>query len=231
MNRNMKKIMILSLLVLGVYALSSCSGMNDNFDQYLANGEIIYIAKSDSVKVYPGKNRILVNFWIKDPRAASMDIQWNQGKSSQKVAIDKTHDITAPIETYLENLEEGDYTLKLITCDSHGNKSVPDEYAVTVYGETYQSMLMCRNIKSSKVSGSKVTINWGSSFSSQEYGVNVYYTDTAGASQCLTIPTDEIGTSTVISNVDVSKEVSCETIYLPEETAIDYFCSEKQVIL
>ena len=225
----MKKITILSLLVLGIWALSSCTGMNDNFDQYLSEGEIIYIAKSDSVKVYPGKNRFMVEFWIKDPRAIFMDIQWNQGKSSQQVAIEKGHDITKPVQAVVENLEDGDYTLKLISSDVHGNKSVPDEYSVIVYGATYQSMLMARNVKSKKVSGSTVTLTWGSSYSSQEYGVNVYYTDLSGAARCDTFLTSEMGTTTTIKNVDVTKDISCETIY-PEENAIDYFYTEKQLI-
>lgn len=226
----MKKIMILSMLVLGISALSSCNDMNDNFDQYLSGGETIYIAKSDSVKIFPGKNRFLVNFWIKDPRATTMDIQWNQGKSSQQVAIEKGHDITLPIEAYVENLEDGDYTIKLITSDVHGNKSVPDEYSVAVYGATYQSMLMSRSVKSKSVSGSTVTLTWGNSYSSQEYGVNVYYTDLSGAAKCQTILTADIGTTTAIKNVDVTKEISYETIYLPEETAIDYFYTERKVV-
>lgn len=226
----MKKISILSILVLCVSALLSCSGMNDNFDQYLSGGETIYIAKSDSVKVFAGRNRFSVNFWIKDPRAATMDIQWNRGKSTQTVAIDKNHDITLPIEAIIDNLEEGDYTIKLITSDVHGNKSVPDEYSVIVYGDTYQSMLLNRNLKGKKVSGSTVTINWGSSYSGQEYGVNIYYTDLSGKNQTLTILTSDIDVSTTIKNVDTSKAVSYETIYLPEENAIDFFYAEKEVI-
>lgn len=226
----MKKSTILSILVSCIFVLWACTGMNDNFDQYLANGEIVYIAKSDSVKIFPGKNRFLVNFWIKDPRAVSMDIQWNQGKSSQVVPIEKGHDITLPIEAYVENLEDGDYTLKFITHDAYGNQSVPDEYSVIVYGDTFQSMLISRGIKKKSVSGSTVTITWGSSFSNQEYGVNVYYTDLSGTSKCDTFLTEEIGSPVSIKNVDTSKEISYETIYLPEENAIDYFYTEKKVI-
>ena len=226
----MKKIKIGFLLVLGLCALSSCNDMNDNIDQYLSGGETIYIAKSDSVKLYPGKNRFLVQFWIKDPRAVTMDIQWNQGKSSQQVAIAKGHDITEPIEAYVENLEDGDYTIKLVTMDVHGNKSVPDEYSVIVYGATYQSMLMTRTVKAKAVSGSDVTITWGNSYSSQEVGVNVYYTDTSGAAKSVSLLSAELGSKTTLKNVDVTKEISYETVYLPSENAIDYFYTDRKVI-
>ena len=55
--------------VLVVWAVAACSDMNDLHDIYLQNGETIYTAKFDSVKLYPGRYRVRVDYWVTDPKA------------------------------------------------------------------------------------------------------------------------------------------------------------------
>jgi hypothetical protein len=53
MNKIVNK--IFGVAVIAVFAMMvSCSGQNDNFDQYLENGERVYIGKLDSCKVFSG---------------------------------------------------------------------------------------------------------------------------------------------------------------------------------
>ena len=40
----------------------ACSDMNDLHDKYLEQGETIYLAKFDSVKLYPGRYRARVDY-------------------------------------------------------------------------------------------------------------------------------------------------------------------------
>ena len=48
------------ILIAAVSALCACSDMNSLHDKYLADGETIYLARFDSVKIYPGKERVKV---------------------------------------------------------------------------------------------------------------------------------------------------------------------------
>ena len=52
----------------------------------------------------------------------------------------------------------------------------------------------------------------------------MYYTNTAGDEKMIEIPIAE--TETRIEDCDLSKALRWRTVYLPEETAIDYFYSE-----
>lgn len=45
------------ILIAAVSALCACSDMNSLHDKYLADGETIYLARFDSVKIYPGKRK------------------------------------------------------------------------------------------------------------------------------------------------------------------------------
>ena len=52
------KLIILSLLVVGI-AIFSCSD-EDEYLKYVEGGEISYTGKIDSLKVYPGLNRVKI---------------------------------------------------------------------------------------------------------------------------------------------------------------------------
>ena len=78
-------------------ACLSCSKMNDNIDQYLSQGEITYLARPDSVKLFPGRERFLTHFWVRDPRVSEMRIYWSMKKDSLCVPIPETRDKQAPI--------------------------------------------------------------------------------------------------------------------------------------
>ena len=55
----MKKINL--LILCSILCLSySCSGMLDGIQSYLDEGERIYVGKLDSLKTFPGKNRIKI---------------------------------------------------------------------------------------------------------------------------------------------------------------------------
>ena len=214
-----------------VGALAACSKMNDNIDQYLSQGEIIYIAKPDSVHLFAGKERFKMEFWIRDPRATELVVYWAQKTASVSVPLEKGRNMDDGIVLFVDkDIAEGQHALVLISKDQFGNTSVPDEENVSVYGDIFQASLVNRLVDSKSVSGNKVTINWGNCYSLQETGIQVWYTDTAGVEQTVVFPTAEMGASTVISNVDVTKEMNYSTLYLPEPTAIDTFSTPATAI-
>lgn len=210
---------------------AACSKMNDNFDQYLKNGEIIYIAKPDSVHLFSGKERFKLEFWLSDPRATEMRVYWSQKKDSLIIPIPAERNFEDAISVIADNgIAEGQYSLILVTCDQLGNKSVNDEENVTVYGDIYQNALNARMVESVSASSGKVTITWGNCYSDDEIGIRVSYTDLSGAKQSVTYETATLEATSVITNVDVTKEITYTTMYLPEPTAIDIFYTPEQVI-
>ena len=223
-----KYLFIASALLL---ACLSCSKMNDNIDQYLSQGEITYLAKPDSVKLFPGRERFLAHFWVRDPRVSEARIFWSQRRDSLSVPIPEARDKQEPVVVMVDrNIAEGDYTLYFVTYDKYGNHSVSDEHFVNVYGDFFQSTLLPRHVKSKSLKNNALTINWGSSFSLMEYGVRLFYTDLDGKDQVKLVTKEAMGASTVVNNVDSGKEFSFETVYLPEPTAIDTFYTVKTVI-
>lgn len=214
-----------------VLASAACSKMNDNIDQYLSQGEIIYIARPDSVHLFAGKERFKVDFWISDPRATEMRIYWAQKSDSLVVPIPEGWDFNEVISVIADrDITEGQYSLDLVTRDKFGNISVGDEENVTVYGDIYQNSLNSRLVESQTAASGKLTINWGNCYSDDEIGIRVSYTDLNGAAKAVTYETETLGTSSVINNVDTAQEVSYTTMYLPEPTAIDTFFTPKKII-
>lgn len=223
-----KYLFIASALLL---ACLSCSKMNDNIEQYLSQGEITYLAKPDSVKLFPGRERFLAHFWVRDPRVSEARIFWSQRRDSLSVPIPEARDKQEPVVVMVDrNIAEGDYTLYFVTYDKYGNHSVSDEHFVNVYGDFFQSTLLPRHVKSKSLKNNALTINWGSSFSLMEYGVRLFYTDLDGKDQVKLVTKEAMGASTVVNNVDSGKEFSFETVYLPEPMAIDTFYTVKTVI-
>lgn len=213
-------------------SFAACTKMNDNIDQYLSQGEIIYIAKPDSVHLFAGKERFKMDFWISDPRATEMRVYWNMKSDSLVVPINQEgRDFAEMISVIADNnVTEGQYTLYLVTRDKYGNTSINSEENVSVYGENYQNALNSRLVDSQSFASGKLTINWGNCYSDQEVGIRVSYTDTAGAEQAVTYDTATLDKTSVISSVDGTKEVSYTTMYLPEPTAIDTFFTPKRII-
>lgn len=225
------KIHSIIISILSACVLIACSGMNDNIDQYLSQGETIYIAKPDSVHLFAGKERFKMEFWVRDPRATGLTVYWAQRSQSITVPLSEGRNMDEAVTVIVDqNTPEGQYSLVLITEDGKGNFSIPDEENVSVYGELFQNSLNNRLVDSRSFSGSTLTINWGNCYSAQEVGIRVWYVDTTGKECEATYPTDELGASSVIKNVDLSREVSYSTLYLPEKTAIDTFYTAKAVI-
>lgn len=241
----MKKIVYIGLVFI-ISLCAACSDMNDSMEPYLSQGEIIYIAKSDSVKTYAGRDRFLLCFWMSDPRATELYIYWSQRKDSLVVSLSEGRNKADSIEVFIgkeEGVSEGAYSLELVTRDKLNNKSVTDEYNVNVYGNSFASSLLTRFIKSAKYNAktSEITIIWGGSYSAKEYGVRMFYKSKDGIDMVETFTAEALkkGVNTqyedekntlVLKDMDIKEPLVYETLYLPEPTAIDTFYTEKNPV-
>ncbi len=220
-----KKYLLLMLIFFGI--VSACSDMNDKHDLYLRDGEIIYIGRVDSAKILPGNSRFLLRYWITDNRAKELHIYWNQRRDSLMLPI-PVHQPSDSIEALIGDIPEGNYTFQLVSSDETGLQSIPFEMLGNVYGERFASTLLTdRFIKSVDYDpdGQTVTLWWGSPSSIREIGVEIAYFE-EDKEKVVRLSNEDMGSVTVIENVNVEKEVTYRTMFLPEPAAIDTFFTD-----
>ena len=216
--------------------LSSCNDMNDDFNKYLKNGEIIYIAKADSVKTYAGNERFLTTFFMNDPRADTICIYWNQKQDSLLVPI-VAHNPLTPIQVTIgknqKTIPEGNYVLQFVTRSMGKYKSVTVESSVNVYGTKYAASLLPRLNKTVTYTAatSILSLTWGTPMNDQEKGIKLSYWNNLNVAKDTVLSTTALTTTTTLKNVDKTKPVSFKTIFVPELTAIDTFYTSKQSIV
>lgn len=200
--------------------IGSCSKMDSNYDRYLKKGENNYIGKVDSARVLPGNNRILLRYWVSDPRAKKLIVYWMSRHDSVLLNIpDKAS--TDSVDVFIENLNEGNYNFEMITMDKESEyKSVPFEIGGNVYGDQFQSTIINRSIKNKEYDSltHKLTIIWGGNVE-KSVGCDLKYIDTLNATIEKLIPVAE--DTTIFMGLKGS--IMYRTMFLPEETAIDTF--------
>lgn len=198
----------------------SCSGMNDLHDKYLKNGEIIYTGRVDSAQIFGGANRVLLKYYVSDPKAKNLMAYWNLKTDSVLFAIpDK--DVHEPVEVYINNLEESDIFFDLFTFDEDmQDKSVPYHVDGTVYGEKYRQTLRNRTVKSTNYDETRnvLTIEWGDA-GDTEIETRLDYTDINDVARTATV--DAAESVTEITDFK-SLAVYYSTTYRPH-MAIDEF--------
>lgn len=215
--------------------LGACADMNDNIDKYLSRGEIVNIAKSDSISAFAGKERFYVKYWQTDPRATEMRIYWSQEKAPVCVSIPEERDTSDSLVVWVgkeQGIKEGSYSLSIVTFDKFGNKSVPDEQNVNVYGDKFAASIIPRILLSREFNPAQNTLRlvWGGSVSAKEWGVRLFYTKIDGAPCQILYKSADLPENLELKDIDVMSSVEYETLYLPEVTAVDTFYTERVVI-
>lgn len=215
---------IISLMA--AWMFGACSDMNDVHDPYMKDGEKIYIGRVDSMHNFGGNERVLLRYWITDPRAKTLCIYWNHKKDSINVDI-PSHDPLDSQEVMIgENgstIAEGDYTFQIYSYDNRGHRSIQFEQLVNVYGEKYRLTLSNRTIQKVSKEENTLTIEWNGSNNSEETGIEIFYTDTNDKEKSLFIETESLSFPTIIENVNLQQPVKYQTWYKPEPESIDQF--------
>jgi len=209
---------IYTTLILLTCVIMSCSDMDDSFQRFYKDGEVIYAAKPDSISSRPGKDRILLQMFVKSYRISLIRVYWNSHADSLDIPV------TGPgvYEKMVENMEERGHVFQVITFDEFGNKSIPVEVISRAYGDMFQQILSNRVIRStSTFENNTLTINWSGPVDNAIRS-DVVYTNTSGVETVLQVPMSE--TKTVIS--DLLSGLRYRTLFLPDTTAIDIFYTD-----
>lgn len=221
----MKQLIYNILFVVVLITGFACSDMNDLHDKYLKEGETLYIGKVDSARLFPGNERMLVRYWITDIRAKELQVFWS-GKTAALTLTIPDHQPEEPVEFMIDPIVEGDHELLFFTNDKERNSSVKFEALQSVYGAVYKSTLTNRPVQETLLAGNKLSVLWSGSLSDQETGLNIAYATSAGKDEFLTLKPEALAGPVVLENVDLSKGVRYQTLYLPQPEAIDTFATE-----
>lgn len=209
--------------------LFACSKMDDTYDDFIKDGEIVYTAKVDSIKAYPGNNRMSLSMLlISDPRISKVQVFWEAGGHAD--STEKTVQRTAGVDTVrfsFPKLAEGTYTFYIYTYDNAGHQSVKSDVIGTVYGEKYINQLVNRAIKSGTYDGATntATVKWYG-VGTDVIGEEIIYTDMQGAVRKQIEKHEGLADSlTVLPAFTKGSSFQFRTYYKPAPNALDTFYS------
>ena len=215
--------LLLAIICIGI--LFSCSKMDETYADFLKEGEKVYTGKADSIKTYPGNNRLgLSMLLIADPKISKVKVFWNAG--SQPDSTEKNVQRTPGIDTvrfYFDKMPEGTFTFYIYTYDNLGHKSIKTDVIGDVYGEKYIAQLVNRAIKNATYSDADkaLQIKWFG-VGPDVIGEQIIYTDTMGAEINMVAITDSV---TILPAWKKGNAFQFRTLYKPTANAIDTFYS------
>lgn len=213
--------LVTAILLIFVVSISSCDKMDKTYAEFLESGPVIYNAKLDSVRIYPGRNRVLVTWHpISDPRVTNVKVFWSDNRDSLVVPISSRQDTTL----FIEGLDEGNYTFNFYTYDHAGNQSMKVEVLGKAFGDAYESRLSLRNISSISLGGTGATVKLRSMEGVEGY---LYEEITYTSSTDQELKTIQVtGDITEVVIPDYSgEEFTHRSVYLPNEFSPDLFHS------
>ena len=197
----MKLFKKLIFIFLSIGALISCDGMDATYKEFIEEGPIVYIGKVDSLKAYAGRNRVMLE-WQKllDPRAK-----------------------TALTQVVVEDLAEGSYVFEICTYDTYGNSSIMSEVPCAVYGDVYEKLLFNTKVKTAVLKNDVLTVTFAASLEPTFFASEITYMSSEGKNKTVLLKAP----ATQVKIDDFAGDhITYRSVYLPEETAIDYFYSE-----
>jgi hypothetical protein len=209
--------------------LLACSKMDDTYDDFIKDGEIVYVGRVDSARAYPGNNRMDLSMLLTaDPRISKVKVLWDAGGQldSTEKAVQRTADVDTVLFSF-NKLAEGTYTFYIYTYDKAGHRSVKTDVIGTVYGEKYIAQLVNRAIKSGTYDDIAKTakVKWFG-VGTDVIGEEIIYTDVLGAVRKQFNKHEGAADSvTVLPDFKKGDVFQFRTLYKPVQNAIDTFYS------
>lgn len=215
-------ILLLTLLVIG-----ACKKMDD-YKKFAEGGEVIYPSTFDSMKVIPGRNRVMITGLLKgDPRVSKYRVFWNSNRDSLEASFNRSGGVDT-LRQIVSNLPEGPITFTVYTYDAKGNKSIPMIITGNVYGESFQLSVNQRGNRAALASifnhDGAVAIGWANVDAYVGVlGMQIHYTDAHDVARDTIVPARLTNQTTIIPNVGIKQVMSYNTLYLPDTVGIDTF--------
>ncbi|MCL3781350.1 hypothetical protein EMN47_13250 [Prolixibacteraceae bacterium JC049] len=222
-NKTVDMLKHILLILTVVFVAISCDDMNEFHEKYLKEGEIVYIGKVDSVEILPGNKRAKVKWFLNaDPKIKNCKVYWNKRKDSIDIQLDNS-EIGGGWYEKLIDLDEAQYLFEFITNDDQNNKSLSVFKSGKVYGDSYQAELKPRKIGSMNATSEEVTINWNA----VENLVGVSFQYNNKNNELVKLELDPTADKLVLPDFKIGGAFEYESLFLPEENAIDTFHAPK----
>ncbi|UOB18444.1 DUF4998 domain-containing protein [Abyssalbus ytuae] len=215
--------------------LTSCNDTFEFHEKYINEGETIYATKVDSIKTFPGNQRIQLSGYL----STAFDVEiitvyWDNKAHNRVFPYSKSENDIDSLDLIIEDLEEKSYEFEIYTSDSDGNNSIKVTAFGTVYGENYRSNLEARLINSFSLdSNNNALVNFNIA-SELTRATEVKFTNFSGEEVVNTVLSDE--SETILEQVDITAPIMYRTFYVPiaatedgNETTIDEFDSDWEI--
>jgi len=224
-NKHIPFIVLIGIVV----GFASCTKMND-YQEYTKSGEISYTGKIDSLKIFPGHDRVLVKgLFISDPKVRSVRIFWNNRRDSVVIPVTRTNGVDT-LKKILTGLSEGTQNFEVFTYDALGNPSIIVRSSANVYGERYVASLINRPIASVELGNDgNTTVDWGDV--DKTTGVlssEIVYTRTNGTTATVKVPVSSA--QTILPSYKYGSTFKYHTGYLPDTLSIDTFYTADAIV-
>lgn len=223
--KNLRNILVTAFIVVLVLVIHSCTGA-DEYLKFTEGGEISYTGKIDSLKFFPGRNRVKIEgLIISDPKVTELRVYWNRKKDSVVVPIARTSGVDV-VSKIIDNLPENIYNFEVRTFDAKGNSSISQNVTAQTYGERYQASLNDRKIITSKLSSDfSLTIDFATmDLTTGAFATEVVYTDNSNVEHTVAVPVTQ--NQLVVPNYKIGSKFKQRSLFLPVKTAIDTFYTD-----
>ncbi len=221
---NLRNITILGVVLFTLAFVSGCKEMDDTYRDYIAEGEVIYAQKADSVKAYPGRHRVKLSWPIgPDKKVVGALISWNNGEQQMDHQIIREPGIDT-VHVWLAGLDEGGYPIDVVTYDKYGNHSVKISTYAEAFGDDYESQLVNGVLRSAGADGTTARLEWYTNTTQDAAAMEVVHMDQNDQTHITALPLGE--NILELTDYKPSSVIEYRTLYIPGGIAVDTFYSE-----
>jgi hypothetical protein len=200
--------------------LFACETNRDTFEDFVKNGEAIYVGAADTVLVGSGFDKL--RFWVAinaDPKITKGILISTDNSVTHEFEIERQKNGKDTI-TFDLDIPEGEYTFGLFLKDRAGNTSVRREVPAKVYGSGYQSSLVNRGLNEIKAFANTASFNWTEAASNM-VSTELIYEDLTGMMKSVEVPNDQY--VTVVEGYKRGGEIRIKSVFRPTDMAIEEF--------
>ncbi|MEX2592536.1 MAG: DUF4998 domain-containing protein [Anditalea sp.] len=198
----------------------ACETNRETFEEFVKDGETIYIGSADTVLVAPGFNKL--RFYVAlnaDPKITKGLLKTADESIMHEFEVVRTKNGKDTVSFELE-IPEGEYTFGLFLMDAAGNQSVRKEVPARVYGESYQESLINRGLIKIDTYLEGAVFHWDETTANMQTTI-LSYEDKAGVMQTVTVSNEE--SQTEVESYKLGGEIIVKSTFKPIEIAIEEF--------
>ncbi|MCL3779567.1 hypothetical protein EMN47_04100 [Prolixibacteraceae bacterium JC049] len=221
--RKMNKITaIITLLACCIF--SACDKMDDNYAQYIKDGETVYSPKALNLTAYAGYNRIQLSWSMTSIVNVSHCVIVPNTDNYQPLTVENLKDT---MNCIFDGLAQGNYGFNVYSVDKSGNKSVINTVTANSYGDEYVETLKVSTIKNMVFNGDLLHFNVNGEYKNM-IGYRLEYTKNDDTNVKAFF--NKLTTNHVLE-IKKGSKVKISSAYIPEENAIDTVYTKADVYM